>query len=73
MSTKSTLNCGEGYHLYEDINFENGEVFLKIECPFLVIRSGYKVNGGATIELMIPKEIWNEIIKIGPRTQTIAG
>ena len=73
MSTKSTLDYGDGYHLYEDINFEDGEVFLAIDNPILVIRSGYKRDNGVTIELMIPKEIWNEIIKIGSRTETIAG
>lgn len=79
MSTKATLKCGNNYHFYEDINYEAGEVFLEIENPpFIEVYTrdskGTVGGKGVTIVTMqIPKEIWNEIIKIGPRGKTIAG
>ena len=61
MSTKCTLKHGDSssgkhYHFYEEC-FDGENIYLDIDANF------YAMNNGVTLE--IPRDIWNEIVKVG--------
>ena len=61
MSTKSTLKCsnkkGKDYHFYEEC-FDGKSVYLNIR------NTSFEAHP-SSITIEIPREIWNEIVKIG--------
>lgn len=60
MSTKSTIACGDNFHLYHEC-FDDTRVYLQLEgCPFEV---SFDATGTATVA--IPIEIW-EVLRHFP-------
>ncbi len=70
MSTKSTYLYSEdlGFHLYQEA-LDYGKVWLELTKAheFVVWMGKNKIESREEIQIGIPKEIWNEIIKLGAR------
>ncbi len=69
MSTKSThiYSSDLGFHLYQEA-LDYGRVWLELtkEHRFIVWQGKTKIESTEDIQIGIPKEVWNEIIKLGP-------
>jgi hypothetical protein len=70
VSTKSTYIYSEdfGFHLYQEA-LDYGRIWLELkkEHTFVIWVGKTKIESDEEIHIGIPKEVWNEIIKLGPR------
>ena len=69
MSTKSTYIYSEslGFHLYQQA-LDYGRVWLELKKghEVTVWLKDIKVELHGEVAIAIPKEVWNEIVKLGP-------
>jgi len=66
MSTKGSLKYKtESFHLYAESGDPSGDVYLSLTDPVCeIVRVEH---GKPVVTVRIPREIWNEIIKVGER------